>query len=155
MTFLRSGRFVFVVQWILAVLLPVWIFLGRELVGAQVGWMAVIGIVYGGFGILFLLVPPLVSLFDREVRRRKSERAAYSVAMTVAWVALFLSALVIPDSGDSGHLDAALTVWTGGAIGYDVTEPTFAALLVLTLFALVAAIALAITGAVRASRSTD
>ncbi|SIT86328.1 hypothetical protein [Microbacterium sp. RU33B] len=154
MDFPRSGRFVFVVQWILALLLPVWIFLGRELVGAQVGWMAVIGIVYGAFVILFLLIPPLVSLFDRDVRRRRSERVAYSIAMGVAWIALFLAGLVIPDSGDSGRLDTALTVWTGGLIGYEATETIFIVLVMIVFFALVAGLALAIIGAGRAGRAS-
>lgn len=153
MTFTRSGRFVFVVQWILAFLLPVWIFLGRGLVGAQMGWMSVIGIVYGAFVILFLLIPPLVSLFDRDVRRNRSERFAYSIAMGIAWAALFLAGLVIPDSGDSGHLDAALTVWTSGLIGYEATETIFIVLVILVFFALIAGLALAIIGAGRAGRT--
>ncbi len=152
MDFPRSGRLVFILQWILAFLVPVWLFLGRGLVGAQLGWMSVIGVVYGAFVILLLLIPPFVTLFDRDVRRLRSERMAYSVAMCIAWGSLFLGGLVIPDSGDSGHLDAALTVWTGGAIGYDITEPTFAALIVLTIFALIAALSLAITGAARSGR---
>lgn len=154
MDFPRSGRLFFILQWILAVLVPAWLFLGRGLVGAELGWLSVIGIVYGAFVTLFLLTPPLVTLLDREVRRRKSERTAYSVAMWVAWGALVIGGLVVPDAGDSGHLDAALTVWTGGAIGYNVTEPTFAALMVLTVFALVAALAFAITGAVRSARAS-
>lgn len=153
MDFPRAGRFVFIVQWILAVLLPIWIFLGRGLVGAQMGWMSVLGIVYGAFVILFLLFPPLMSLFDRDVRREKSERRAYSIAMGSAWVSLFLVGLVIPDSGDSGRLDAALTVWTGGAISYEATETIFTILLIIAFFALVAGLALAIIGAGQARRS--
>ena len=43
----RSGRFVFVAQWVTIVLLPVFFFLGRGLVGAELGWLAVLGVVYG------------------------------------------------------------------------------------------------------------
>ena len=47
MQFASSGRIVVIAQWVLAVLLPAFVFLGRGFVGAELGWMAVIGVVYG------------------------------------------------------------------------------------------------------------
>lgn len=55
----RSGRFVFVAQWVMIVLLPLVFFLGRGLVGAGVGWLAVLGVVYGIVVIIVLAVPPV------------------------------------------------------------------------------------------------
>ena len=72
----RSGRFVFVAQWVAAVLLPVFFFLGRGLVGAELGWMAIIGVVYGLLVVVVLLLPPVMTLFDRTVRRGKATRFA-------------------------------------------------------------------------------
>ena len=40
-----GGRATFVAQWVLAVLLPAFVVVGRGLVGAELGWMAVIGLV--------------------------------------------------------------------------------------------------------------
>src|SRR4051794_13060529 len=100
------GRFVFVAQWFAAVLLPAFVFLGRGFVGAEIGWMGVIGIVYGVFLILLMLVPPLITLLDREVRADRAERRAFAVASVVLWVSLIAAGVSIPDSGDSGHLDS-------------------------------------------------
>lgn len=47
MQIVESGRWVRIAQWVLAVLLPVFVVVGRGLVGAELGWMAVVGIVYG------------------------------------------------------------------------------------------------------------
>lgn len=144
------GRFVFVAQWPLAVLLPVWVFLGRGLVGAELGWMAVLGVsVYGIPMIVILLIPPLVSLFDRDVRAAKAERAGYSFATWIVWISVVLSALVIPDSADAGPADTALTRWTGGAVSNDLAEDVFYALFVVGNLALLLALALAIAGIVR------
>ena len=38
-------RWVNVWQWILAVVLPAFVIVGRALLGAELGWMAVVGIV--------------------------------------------------------------------------------------------------------------
>ena len=122
----RSGRFVFVAQWVAVVLLPAFFFLGRGLVGAELGWMAIIGIVYGLLAVVVLLLPPVMTLFDRTVRRGKATRFAYDIASFVLWGAFLVAALSVPDSGDSGHLDSALTTWTGGGITYETSEAVFA-----------------------------
>ena len=83
----RSGRFVFVAQWVFAVLLPIFFFIGRGVVGAQLGWLSVLGVIYGFFVIVLLLVPPMMTLFDRTVRRQKRTRWGYALSTIVLWAA--------------------------------------------------------------------
>jgi predicted RND superfamily exporter protein len=145
----RLGRFVFVAQWFAAVLLPLFVVLGRGLVGADLGWMAVIGIIYGAFVILLLLVPPLVTLFDREVRAARAERSGFAITSIVLWAAIVVTGLSIPDSGDSGHLDSALMTWTG--MSYEVSTSIFAIASAVVGVAYLIAFILAIVGIVRGS----
>lgn len=153
MSFARSGRTLFVLQWILAVLLPVFVFLGRGFVGAELGWMAVIGVVYGGFVILALLVPPLIALGDREARRARSVRRAYGIATGVVWLALIVAGLSIPDAGDSGSVPSALTTWTG--LSHDGSEAVFAVAAGIAIVAWVAAIVTAVVGIARSPRAAS
>jgi hypothetical protein len=145
----RSGRFVFVAQWVAAVVLPLFFFLGRGLVGGQLGWLSVIGIVYGLFAILLLLVPPIMTLFDRTVRTKKTTRFAYGVASFVLWGGFLLGALTVPDSGDGGHLNSALTTWTGGAITYEASSAIFTVASVVIGLAYLAVFVFAVMGIVR------
>lgn len=145
-----TGRFVFVAQWVAAVLLPVFFFLGRGLVGAELGWLALLGIVYGVFVILILLVPPLLTLFDTEGRRARSTRLAYDVSTFVLWLGLVVASVTAPDSGDSGHLDSAVTTWTG--ISYDVSQVLFVGAAEVTGIAYLAQLVTAIIGIVRGRR---
>ena len=147
------GRFVFIAQWILAVLLPVFFFLGRGFIGAEVGWVGILGLVYGIFVILLLLVPPLLTLFDGEVRKARATRMSYDVASVALWLALLFGALTVPDSGDSGHLDSALTTWSGGAISYETSAAIFYGAAVVMGLAYLAAFVTATMGIVRARRA--
>ncbi|SFR86434.1 hypothetical protein SAMN04487846_0071 [Microbacterium sp. cf046] len=151
----RSGRFVFVAQWVAAALLPVFFFLGRGLVGAQLGWMGIIGFVYGLFVVAILLVPPIMTLFDRTVRRGKATRFAYDIASFVLWAAFLLASLTVPDSGDSGHLDSALTTWTGGGITYETSQAIFTVAAIAIGLAYLATVVLAIIGIARWRRPFD
>jgi len=150
MRFAGSGRFVFVAQWVLAVLLPIIFFIGRGWVGAEVGWLGLVGIVYGIFTILILLVPPLLTLFDPEARKKRSTRLGYDVATILLWLTILVGALTVPDSGDSGHLDSALTTWTG--IPYETSEAIFYATAVVLGIAYLVAFVLAVVGIVRGRR---
>jgi hypothetical protein len=143
----RSGRFVVVAQWVAAVVLPVFFFLGRGLVGAELGWMGIIGIVYGIFVVALLVVPPLLTVFDRESRRARATRLAYDVSSFVLWGAFLLAALTVPDSGDSGHLDSAFATWFG--ISYEASQAVFAVAATVIGLAYLAAFVLAIAGIVR------
>lgn len=145
----RSGRFVFVAQWVAAVLLPVFFFLGRGLVGAQLGWLSVVGFVYGLFVIAVLLVPPIMTLFDRTVRRGKATRIGYDVSSFVLWAAFVLAALTVPDAADGPPLDSALTVWTGGAISQDASAVICAVAGVVVGLAYLAVLVFAIVGIAR------
>jgi hypothetical protein len=150
MRFAGSGRFVFIAQWVLAVLLPIFFFIGRDWVGADVGWLGLVGIVYGVFTILLLLVPPLLTLFDPEARRKRATRMGYDIATILLWLAIVVGALTVPDSGDSGHLDSALTTWTG--VSYETSEAIFYATAIVLGIAYLAAFVLAVVGIVRGRR---
>ncbi|MEU1971372.1 hypothetical protein ABZ477_06940 [Microbacterium sp. NPDC019599] len=153
MRFAGTGRFVFIAQWVLGALLPVFFFLGRGWVGAEVGWLGVLGIVYGIFTILLLLVPPLLTLFDPEGRKKRSTRAGYDIATIALWLALLVGALTVPDSGDSGHLDSALSTWTG--MSYETSAAIFYGTAVVLGLAYLAAFVLAIVGIVRGRQAAS
>ena len=149
----RSGRFVFVAQWVAAVLLPVFFFLGRGLVGADLGWMAVLGVVYGILAVVVMLLPPVMTLFDRTVRRGKATRFGYDIASFVLWAAFIVAALTVPDSGDSGHLDSALTAWTG--MSYETSQAIFTVAAAVIGLAYLATVVLGIIGITRWRRPFD
>lgn len=139
------GRFTVVGQWVLAVLLPAFVYVGRALVGAELGWMAVIGIaVYGLPTILLLMLPPVVTLFDRTTRPARTVRRPYAIATWVQWGALVVAGLTIPDAGDSGHLRSALSRWTG--LSYEVSETVFYVAFGVLVVAWVTALAAALAG---------
>lgn len=142
-----TGRFVFIAQWVFAALLPIFFFIGRGFVGAELGWLSVLGIVYGLFAILLLLVPPLLTLFDTESRRLRRTRILYDVASIVLWLAIFVGALTVPDAGDSGHLNSALSTWTG--LSYEASEAIFYGTAVVIGPAYLTALGAAIAGIVR------
>src|SRR5690606_8140776 len=93
----RSGRFVFVAQWIFALVLPLFAIVGRIFIGSPIGWMMVIGVWFGLLGVLALYVPPILTLFGREVRRRKATRRGYTISSWVLWVAIVVLGITIVD----------------------------------------------------------
>ncbi len=113
MQLLHSGRAIVILQWVLAVVLPAFVAIGRGFVGAQLGWMAVFGVFYGPILIVALLVPPILVLFDRPARHGRTVRRHYATATIVLWIALVVAGLSIPDAGDSGSVPTALSTWTG------------------------------------------
>ncbi|RLK46611.1 hypothetical protein [Microbacterium telephonicum] len=144
------GRPVFVLQWVLAVLLPIWVFLGRGFVGAEMGWMGVLGFLYGPIVILLLLLPPVLALFDPIARRGRTVRVIYGIAMIVQWVALLLVSITIPDAGDGGPLRPALAVWTG--MSPEAVVPFFTAGMLIASAAWFATLAVAVAGILRGRR---
>lgn len=149
----RSGRFVFVAQWVAALVLPLFAIIGRGLIGSPLGWMMVIGIWFGLFGILAMYIPPILTLFDGEVRRQRATRRAYTVSTWVVWIALLVLAVTVVDGGDSGTVGSALTVWTGGAVSDDVSNGIAMVALLVASVALAAACVLAIVGIVRSAKA--
>ncbi|MET0734119.1 MAG: hypothetical protein ABWY55_00520 [Microbacterium sp.] len=145
----RSGRFVFVAQWVAAVVLPFLFFFGRGFVGAGVGWLGFFGFVYGLFVILVLLVPPVMTLFDRTVRREKRTRLAYDIASFVLWGAFIVASLTVPDAGDGPALDSALTAWTGGGISQEASTVIFTVAGILIGLAYLATVVTAVIGIAR------
>lgn len=147
-----TGRFVFIAQWVAAFVLPAFFFVGRAFVGAEAGWLVVLGVVYGLFLILFLLLPPLLTVFDRDVRAAKRTRRGYDVASFVLWGAIVLAALTVPDAGDGPPLDSAVTTWTAGAISQEASGVIFSVVGVVWIIAYLATIVLAIGGIVVSRR---
>ncbi len=146
------GRVTFAAQWVLAIMLPVFVVVGRGLVGAELGWMAVVGIaVYGLPTILLLLAPPVLTLLDRPARAVGTVRRPYAIATWVLWGALLVSGLTIPDSGDAGHLRSALSRWTG--VSYEVSEALFYGFFGLAVLAWVASVVAAMAGLLAARRT--
>lgn len=142
-----SGRFVFVAQWVAAVLLPAFVFLGRGLVGAEIGWLSVFGLVYGPIVLLVLLMPPILTLFDREARRARATRVAYDVASAILWLALLVVGLTIPDAGDGGELNTVFMTWFG--MPASTSTVFFAVAGTVAALAWLAAVVLAIMGVAR------
>ena len=145
-----GGRGVAVAQWFLAVLLPVWMVIGRAILGAQLGWMVVLGILWGPVLVVLLLVPPIVTLFDAAARRAGGVRQAYAVSMYVVWGALFLSGFAIVDADDAALGSSLVTQWT--ALSEDVSDVLFLVLLGVALLGWVAAIVAAALGIAAARR---
>lgn len=138
-------RWVNLWQWVLAVVLPAFVILGRALLGAELGWMAVVGIVvYAAPTILALLLPPLLTRFDRQAREAKGVRKAYAIACFVLWGGLLLAGLSIPDSGDNGHLRSVLSRWFG--VSYEVSEVVFYIALMVAVIAWAISLAVAVWG---------
>lgn len=150
----RSGRFVFVAQWVAAFVLPLFVIIGRGLIGSPLGWMMVIGIWFGLLGVVAMYIPPILTLFDGEVRRQRATRRAYTISTWVVWIALLVLAITIVDGGDSGGVGSALTVWTGDAVSDDVSNGIALVALLVAFVALAAACVLAIVGIVRSAKSS-
>ncbi|MET0811558.1 MAG: hypothetical protein ABWY03_00795 [Microbacterium sp.] len=148
-----TGRFVFITQWIAAVVLPAFFFVGRAFVGADAGWLAVLGIVYGFFVILLLLLPPLLTVFDRDVRKAKATRRWYDIATFVLWGAFLVASLTVPDAGDSGPVNSALTNWTNGLVTNDAAAVVCGIAGIVIGIAYLATFVLAIMGIARAGRA--
>jgi hypothetical protein len=147
-----SGRFVFIAQWPAALVLPLFLIVGRGLVGAELGWLAVLGILYGLVLVAGMLVPPVLAVIDGTVRAARRTRTAYDVLTFTVWGAFVVAGLTAPDSDDAGHLRSALTVWTGGAVGYDASEAVFAVAFVVLVLGWIALLGVSIAGIVRGSR---
>jgi len=144
-----SGRIVFVAQWVLALILPMFVFLGRGLLGAQLGWTAVIGAGYGAIITLLLIVPPILALIDPVARAARSVRGRYAFATVMIWTGAIVAGLSIPDSDDEGFLDSAVSAWFG--MPYEVSIVIFGVASGVAMVAWVAAVVFAVQG-IRAGR---
>jgi hypothetical protein len=145
-----TGRVVYRMQWWAPVVLTLWVLIGRVFVGSPLGWIALVGFFTLGPVLLVLLyLPALTTLADDEVRRSRTARLGYSIAMYCLWAVVFVGGLVMPDAGDGGPTGSALTAWTGGAVTPDlsVTLVTVAAWVAGPI--LVTAIGLGLAGSAR------
>lgn len=146
-----TGKFVFYAQWAAAVFLPVFFFIGRGFVGAGVGWLGFFGVVYGLIVIAVLLVPPALTLFDREVRRERATRLWYDIATALLWLGFVLGGLTVPDAGDSGPLDTAFMAWFG--VSAETSAALFALASALIGLSYLGAFVTAIMGITRSRRN--
>lgn len=136
-------RWVVVWQWVFALVLPAFVLVGRTLLGAELGWMAVVGlVVYAAPTVLALLLPPLLTRFDRQAREARTVRRTYALASYAMWGGLLLAGLTIPDSGDSGHLPSVVSRWFG--VSYETSEVLFYVALMAVVISW--ALALAVAG---------
>ncbi len=147
-----TGRFVYYAQWPAAVFLPVFFFIGRGNVGAGVGWLGFFGLVYGVIVIAALLVPPALTLFDREVRRARATRLWYDIASAVLWLGLLVAGMTVPDAADSGALDTVFMNWFG--ISAETSAALFALAAGITGLSYLAALVTASLGIAQARRAT-
>ena len=150
----RAGRIVFVGQWIAAIILPIWFFFGRGLVGAEIGLPLWALLVYGVVVVAVLLVPPVITLFDGEVRRERSTRLGYTVASGILWIAVLLAALVVTDQADGAPLDSALSAWTDDALTQQASDVIFVVLAGLIGLAYLAVFVLAMVGVTRSREAS-
>lgn len=151
MQIVSSGRFVYYAQWIAAVALPVFIVVGRLLVGSYGGWLTVIGWIFAIPLIVLMLVPPILARWDTAARQAKSARAAYVVASWVLWIGLLIVGVTVTDQADSSESGSALTAWTGGDVSPEVSMGIAGVVLVVAMIALIAQFIVAIAG-IRHSR---
>lgn len=147
-----SGRIVFIVQWIAPVVLTFFLFWGRAFVGAELGWMSVVGVVFAVLMLIALYIAPVLTVFDRDVRPTATARASYTFVNYLLWGGLFVMAITIPDAADGPPLPGALTVWTRGGVGIEMSSFLFTLAFVFTAIMWVTTITLAILGIVRSRR---
>lgn len=151
MRFARSGPVVSALQWPLAVLLPGFVFFGRAIFGAELGWMAVFGFVFGPALLILLLIPPLLTLFDREARRSRSTRSSYAAASIVLWVAAVVAGLALSDMSDMRPFPSPLEQWTGISSGASMAVFTVA--VIVAAAAWLGMLVAAVAGIVRSRRA--
>ncbi|GAA1996533.1 hypothetical protein [Microbacterium ulmi] len=141
------GRFVYIAQWWAAVVLPVFVWIGRVLVGGYAGWIAVLGVLYLPLFVAALLVPPILTLFDRGVKPGRVARLGYSVASALLWVGILVLGAALPDAADAPGGGSALMTWTGMSLETSIAILTGASYL--SLAAYIAVLALAVAGIAR------
>lgn len=124
------------------------------LVGSYGGWLTVIGWIYAIPLMLVLLVPPIITRFDREARAAKSVRAAYATFSWLLWAALFVVGLAIPDQADSSESGSALTAWTGGSLTVEASAAIAVWVFLLAALAWLLQLITSITGARRGRAAT-
>lgn len=147
-----SGRIAFIAQWIAPVVFTFFLFWGRAFVGAELGWLSVIGVVFAIVMLVLLYIAPVLTIFDRDVRPTATTRDSYAMVSLLLWIALFVMGVSVPDQGDGPPLATALTVWTNGGISVDMSSFIFTLAFVFAAIMWVATVTLAIMGIVRSRR---
>jgi hypothetical protein len=91
-------RIVFFAQWPAAVLAPIWLFIAP---GAfQPGWSAVLALITGPLLFIVMIVPAIICVSARTVRRSGMAPAVYAVLVVLLWIAVLVFGLAFPGSSD-------------------------------------------------------
>lgn len=148
-----AGAVAFWGGWAAIVVVPLYLVVGRALLGSDLGWLSVIVVVFSWIVVPALVLLPALTLFDPPVRRSRSARTVYSYASFTLWTGVFIFGIAIVDnSSDGGGAQSALMRWTRGAISADVSQSIADnAAWILTLAYLVT-LAAAVLGIVQARR---
>lgn len=128
------GRIVYRGQWFAAFVIPFMLIIGRTWLGADGGWLVVLGIVlYGPVATFILLMPAGLTLLDGQVRRARVTTPPYTRATLVLWALSVVMILTITDQADGAETDSMLSAWTDGGFSISTSETVFTVALVATL----------------------
>lgn len=141
-----SGRFVRVFQWIAPVALPFLVVFGRGMLGAPLGWMALIGMFVGPLVVIGMYASAIIVIFDRDAKAALSTRLFYNIASWVTWGALLVMMLTIVDGGDTPPFGSVLSTW--GWMSSEVSSNIFGVALTIAFLGWVGMITTAIIGVV-------
>lgn len=108
---ISDGKFVRIFQWFAPVVMPFLIFFGHGFLGAPLGWMGVIGIIYGPFILAAMYLVPVIGLFDRDARAARGTRQLYDVFSWIAWASMLLMTFTIVDGGDTPPFESVVSAW--------------------------------------------
>ena len=147
-----AGRVAFIAQWIAPVLVISFLFWGRGLLGAELGWLAVGGFIFGIPMMLLLYIAPVLTVFDRDVRPVASTRRSFATVSWMLWGALVLLGLTVLDQADGPTSSSAISLLTDGGISDEMSSFISVLAAVFAFIMWAATIALAILGIVRSRR---
>ena len=141
----RSGRFVFIAQWVAAALLPAVFFWASAWVMARPE--PAVQTPYGVLAIPLLVIPPFLTLFDAAARRERSTRVAYDAASFILWFAIVFGGLTLPDTLDPPRDSTLMN--TFGIPYLSGPSPAFYLAAALIVVAYAAQLVLAVMGIIR------
>lgn len=150
------GRFTFIFQWPLALLLPWFSFFGSELLGRGSMGMASLGAgAVACIAISLLLVAALLTIFDRAVRSSQRTRRAYTAAVLVLWALMAIFPFVLGYSSEIPEDLPRLTAWTGGVFSTELAEVVQSVCVGGSLLTWIVATGVAIAGIIVSHRHAD
>lgn len=100
---------VFVVQWVMVVVLPVWWF-GEPGSGTP-GWSAVLMLLLGPLLAIGLVVPAIIATANRANRRARATAPAYAVVAPAAWLVAIAVPMGIDGADDMRSYPSVFATW--------------------------------------------